>query len=81
MMTDHLEIPARRETEHGLDVLTPYTHMMAMSSNMAIDNNDIHSSAVGVYQVEHKLTALGEAGQPQEEAGGPQEVETTPERS
>ena len=33
------------------------------------DDDDRHPRAVGVHQVEHVLATLGEAGQPQEEAG------------
>ena len=72
-MTDHLEIPAWREAEHGLDVPAVVPDSIHPHDGDQLehgDDDDGHPGAISVHQVEHVLTALGEAGTAQEEAGG-----------
>ena len=69
----HLEIPARRETEHGLDVPAVVPDPVHPHDGDQLEHGDDdhgHPRPVGVHQVEHVLAALGEAGQAQQEAGG-----------
>ena len=73
----HLEIPAWGEAEHGLEVLAVVPHPVYPHDGHKLkhgDDDDGHPGAVGVHQVEHVLAALGQAGQPQEEAAGAQQA-------
>ena len=77
MVTCYLEIPTRRETVHGLNVPAVVPDPVQQHDGDERehgDNNEGHPGAVRVHKVEHELAILGEAGQPQEEAGGPHQA-------
>ena len=71
-LNTHLEIPAWGEAEHSLEVLAVVPHPVYPHDGHELkhgDDDDGHPGAVGVHQVEHKLTA-GRAQTDRTSAGG-----------
>ena len=73
----YLEVPAGREAKHRLEVEAEVPDAVSPHDGDELehgDDDDGHARPVGVHQVEHVLAALGEAGQPEQEADGAQEA-------
>ena len=75
LIISYLEVPAGREAQHRLEVQAEVPDAVSPHDGDELehgDDDDGHPGAVGVHEVEHVLAALGEAGQPEQEADGAQ---------
>ena len=76
-MLSYLEVPAGGESKHRLEVQAEVPNAVSPHDGDELehgDDDDGHARPVGVHQVEHVLAALGEAGQPEQEADRAQQA-------